>query len=212
MMTVVLKEYWEKAVSFEQWLDDVEANRELWQGIYERTRIEPDVVERVDAPYRLLVLAEDWCGDAVNAVPWIARLAEESDRLELRMLRRDENPALMATHTTRGSSSIPVVMVLDSTYSEVGWWGPRPEELQAWVLEEGLALPKAERYKRVRAWYARDRGRTTVAEILALIDDRAAVAAGEAERASVEAAGDNGADQVAGPRDRSGGAREAREA
>lgn len=177
-MTVVMREYWEAALPFEVWLEEVEANRELWRGIYERTRIEPEVVERVDGPFRLLVLAEDWCGDAVNTVPWIARLAEQSDQLEVRVLRRDENPALMATHTTAGAHSIPVVMVLDAAYTEVGWWGPRPEELQAWVLEEGLALPKAERYKRVRTWYARDRGRTTVAEILALIGGRA-VASGE---------------------------------
>ena len=97
-MTVGLKGYWEAAAPFDEWLDRVESNRDLWRGIYERTRIDPDTVARVDGPYRLLVLAEDWCGDAVNTVPWLARLAEESEHLELRVLRRDEHPALMATH------------------------------------------------------------------------------------------------------------------
>ena len=178
-MTVGLKRYWERAVPFDEWLEQVEANRDLWRGIYERTRIEPETVERMDGPYRLLVLAEDWCGDAVNTVPWLARLAEESEHLDLRVLRRDENPALMATHTTGGSHSIPVVMVLDDACVELGWWGPRPEELQAWVLEEGLALSKADRYRRVRSWYARDRGTTMLAEVLALIEERAAPAGGD---------------------------------
>ncbi|MFO7893804.1 MAG: thioredoxin family protein [Longimicrobiales bacterium] len=173
-MTTGLEEYWDKAVTFDRWLDQVEANRDLWRGIYDRAAVEPGVVDRVDGPFRLLVLAEDWCGDAVNTIPWLARLAEASHALELRILRRDENPALMASHTTGGSSSIPVVMVLDRAFHELGWWGPRPEELQAWVLEEGLALTKQERYMHVRAWYARDRGRTTLAEVLALIEREAA--------------------------------------
>lgn len=173
-MTTGLERYWDNAVPFDRWLDQVEANRDLWRGMYDRAVVEPRVVDRVDGPFRLLVLAEDWCGDAVNTIPWLARLAEASDALELRILRRDENPALMATHTTGGSSSIPVVMVLDRAFDELGWWGPRPDELQAWVLEEGLALTKQERYKRVRTWYARDRGRTTLAEVLALIEREAA--------------------------------------
>jgi hypothetical protein len=53
------------------------------------------------------VLSEDWCGDAVNSVPYLARLAELAPNLDLRVLARDENPDLMDAHLTRGSRSIP---------------------------------------------------------------------------------------------------------
>jgi hypothetical protein len=38
------------------------------------------------------------------------------------------------------------------------------------VIAEGLALPKPDRYPLVRAWYARDKGRTTISEILSIIE------------------------------------------
>src|SRR5690606_28194364 len=118
----------------------------------------------------LLVLNEDWCGDAVNTVPYVAALAEAVPGFELRIVGRDANPDLMDAHLTNGSRSIPVVIVLDEAYRELGWWGPRPRELQAWVLDEGLALPAEERYREIRKWYARDKGRTALAEIVALLE------------------------------------------
>ncbi|MEJ2541622.1 MAG: thioredoxin family protein [Gemmatimonadota bacterium] len=125
-------------------------------------------------PWYLLALSEDWCGDAVNALPIIARWAEAVPGMELRILGRDDNPELMDAHLTGGRSrSIPVVMVLDRDFREVGWWGPRPRVLQDWVLGEGRSLRPQERYKRVRSWYARDRGRTVLEELLALLGSTA---------------------------------------
>jgi hypothetical protein len=61
-------------------------------------------------------------------------------------------------------------MVLDDEFEEQGWWGPRPAMLQRWVLREGLLLPKEARYRRARRWYARDRGRTTIEEVLECLE------------------------------------------
>ena len=47
--------------------------------------------------------------------------------------------------------------------------GPRPSEIQDWVMDEGLGMPSPDRYKVVRRWYARDRGRSTVRELLDLL-------------------------------------------
>jgi hypothetical protein len=63
-----------------------------------------------------------------------------------------------------------VVMVLDDQFAECGWWGPRPHELQRWVIEVGLAMPSVERYRHIRAWYARDHARSTLDEIVSLIE------------------------------------------
>ena len=168
MMTVDLRAKWGEAVGFERWLDEAEKNVDLWRSLYERAKV-PDalVAQGAEGPYRFLVLAEDWCGDAVNTVPWLAKLTERVVGWELRLLNRDEHLDLMETHTTNGSLSIPVVMVLDGAFEEVAWWGPRPAALQAWVMDEGLSMPKKERYREVRTWYARDRGRTTLEDVLA---------------------------------------------
>ena len=158
------------APTFEQYLTTVEKNRDLWHGIYERARVPRDLMEAAEelgGRWHMLALSEDWCGDAVNLLPVIARWADELAGFDLRVLTRDENPDLMDAHLTGGRSrSIPIVILYDEEFEEVAWWGPRPDELQAFVLGEGREMESAERYRHVRRWYARDRGRTTLAEIL----------------------------------------------
>ena len=106
----------------------------------------------------------------MNAVPYLARRAELAPNLDLRVLPRDQNLDLMDAHLTGGARSIPVVLVYDDAFAEHGWWGPRPSELQAWVMGPGQALEKEARYKEVRTWYARDRGRSTLGEFVALLE------------------------------------------
>jgi hypothetical protein len=89
--------------------------------------------------------------------------------LSLRILQRDENPELMDRYLTNGSRSIPIVIALDEEFNELGHWGPRPTELQAWVMANKDTMPKPERYKEVRRWYARDRGETTIREVAAVL-------------------------------------------
>lgn len=174
----MLRERFSSAMSFAQFVKNVEANGELWPMMERRARVPAAILDQVrELPSRwhLLVLVEDWCGDAVNSVPPIAALADAAPNLELRVLGRNGNSDLMDAHLTQGSRSIPVVIVLDEDFEEVGWWGPRPAELQAWVRSEGVLMPKEERYKEVRRWYARDRGETTLREIVQLLQDAACV-------------------------------------
>jgi hypothetical protein len=163
---------YERALTFERYLEGVEKNRELWRAVHERVELPAELVEAARAAgggWHLLALSEDWCGDAVNTLPVVARLAAEVG-WDLRVLSRDANPDLMDAHLTNGRSrSIPVVIVYDALFREVGWWGPRPGEIQEWILGEGLAMPSPERYKVVRRWYAQDRGRTTLAELLEVV-------------------------------------------
>ena len=141
--------------------------------MYKRASVDADLVRRakeLGARWHLLVLNEDWCGDSSNILPYVARLTEEAPNLELRIIRRDENLDIMDAHLTGTSRSIPVIILLDDNFHECGWWGPRPAELQRWVVEEGLKLSKEERYKEVRRWYARDRGHSILREIVSTFE------------------------------------------
>jgi hypothetical protein len=165
----------ESAQTFEQYLSSVVKNRELWHAVWERVRLPAELIAearlRSDV-WRLAAVTEDWCGDAVNTLPAVARLAEEAG-WEFRCFARDANPDIMDGHLTNGRSrSIPIVIVYDADFEEIGWWGPRPREIQVWVMTEGLAMPSPERYKVIRRWYAQDRGRTTLEELLDIIPPR----------------------------------------
>jgi hypothetical protein len=165
------------APEFEEMLATATENADLWAAVWRRATVAEEYVRRVaglGGAWHLLVLSEDWCGDAVNVVPVVAKLAELSPNLDLRVLARDENLDLMDAHLTGTARSIPVVIALDDEFREQGWWGPRPADLQEWVLGAGRALEKDERYRQVRAWYARDRGTTTLEEVVGMLERAAA--------------------------------------
>ena len=148
-------------------------NHELWVALYKRITIPIEISARVEAlggRWHLLVLTEDWCGDSVNIVPIVAKLTESVSNMDMRMLARDENLDIMDSHLTGTSRSIPIVILLNPKYEECGWWGPRPRELQKWVVEKGMKLPKEERYKEVRTFYARDHGLTTMRELVEMLE------------------------------------------
>jgi hypothetical protein len=150
-------------------------NRPLWEGVTNRVSIPLEIPARLQAlggHWHMLVLNEDWCGDAVNIVPIVGKLADSVSNMDLRILARDENLDIMDAHLTDGKSrSIPIVILLDEDFRECGWWGPRPHALQRWVKEEGLTLPKEERYHAIRTFYARDRGVTTMNEIVGMLEE-----------------------------------------
>ena len=98
---MTLKRQYCEATPFSNFLDGVEANVHLWRSLARRAEVTDDVVERVRAlgqRWHLLVLAEDWCGDAVNTLPVLAKLADIAENLDLRVLSRDKNPDLMDSH------------------------------------------------------------------------------------------------------------------
>lgn len=168
-----MKNRFEAGLSFPDYLKTVRKHEELWRAVYERARVPADVLEAacgVPGVWRLLALSEDWCGDASNILPVVARFAEAAPNVEMRVLSRDENPDLMDAHLTGGRSrSIPVVMLLDAAWKEVAWWGPRPAALQEWATGEGLGLEPGPRYAKMRAFYARDKGKSVLAEILKMM-------------------------------------------
>lgn len=168
-----LLDRFESGLTFSEYLETVRKHEELWRGVWKRARISDELLARARAlpgSWRLLVLSEDWCGDAVNIVPVAARLAESLPAVDLRVLERDRNLDIMDAHLTNGRSrSIPVIVLLDQDGVERDWWGPRPSALQRWVMEEGMKMEPDARYKETRSFYARDKGRTTAQEIVEMI-------------------------------------------
>ena len=168
-----MRDRFESALPFPEYLETVRRNEQLWRGVYARVRLPADIVDEarsVPGTWHLLALSEDWCGDAVNILPVVARLTEALDGVDLRVLARDDNLDIMDAHLTNGTSrSIPVVILLDEEYHERGWWGPRPGVLQRWVMDEGMKMEPGPRYAETRRFYARDKGKAIFAEVLDLM-------------------------------------------
>jgi hypothetical protein len=170
-MTWPFARLWDEAWTFDEFIARAAPqHRDLWQAVHRLAKVpEWALVEaRTLPPLRLVVLTEDWCGDAVNTLPVLAKWAAAA-AIPLRVLRRDAYPEVMDRYLTNGARAIPVVIVLTSAMDEVGWWGPRPRALQEWVGEQRRAgRDQKELYPEIRRWYARDKGETTLREVLAV--------------------------------------------
>ncbi len=172
-MTWRFAHLWDGALGFERFVAESEAKHaEMWSAVHRTARIPDELVAEAAAlgrPVRLVAIVEDWCGDAINTVPVVARWVEAVPGFELRLLRRDQHADLMDAYLTGASRSIPVVIGLTEAMDELGHWGPRPAALQAWVMERKRAGAGKEIYPEIRRWYAQDRGESTLREILAVL-------------------------------------------
>ncbi len=168
----VFGDKWNAALTFERFVEDAEQNVGLWEGVYRTVSIPGwarEELHELGTDLRILILAEDWCGDAANSVPVLAKLGAAAENVDVRILKRDENPDVMDRYLTNGTRSIPIAILLDSQFNELGHWGPRPNELQRWVMENKDTLSKEERYPLVRRWYAKDKGESTLREMLDIL-------------------------------------------
>jgi len=99
---------WDQALTYDEFVKQSTEHCALWTGVYRLAHIPLGRFERAcerGRKFRLLALAEDWCGDASNTIPYVAKLGAQAHCLEMRILRRDEHPEVMdryLTGTARG--------------------------------------------------------------------------------------------------------------
>ena len=162
---------WEEAIRWDRFLTPTMELAALWTGVVRQASPLPWAVARLGTgdPPRFLSIAHDWCWDAANSMPWLAALVGAVPGAELRIILRDDHPEVIDQFLTNGTRSIPIVVGLGPNDTILGHWGPRPAKLQAWVVENKPTMPKDQRYVEMRRWYLRDKGESTIREILTAI-------------------------------------------
>ena len=134
-------------------------------------RLSPELtlaLDNLDKPVHWLVITEQWCGDAAQTLPLMAKAADGSDgMLTLSMIQRDVYPELIDQFLTRNARSIPKLIQLNENHQVTGIWGPRPLPAQKLVDE---LKEKSQPYGDVlHSWYARDRYKTLNGELAGLL-------------------------------------------
>ena len=124
--------------------------------------------------YIWLVISEGWCGDAAQILPILNKMAEESGKIDLKIVLRDENEDLMNLFLTKKAKAIPIVIVIDKETSEVvGSWGPRPKgaaDLINKYKKEFGALDETAKTD-LQLWYLHDKGLSTQEELINLTEN-----------------------------------------
>jgi len=169
---------YDDGVAFSAFLASADQRRETWHDNYERSALPAPTMERLRAlsgAWRLLVVAEDWCGDSANTIPYLARLVEAAEGLEMRVIDSQAGRRLMEAYPTPdGRPATPTVLVLDGAGREVGCWVERPTALQEWFLANEDRLEDEDLYDRKYAWYDWDVGEHTAADLLDVLEGAAA--------------------------------------
>jgi hypothetical protein len=128
-------------------------------------------IKNLNKKYIWLVLSEGWCGDAAQIVPVIDKLAKVSENIELRIVLRDDNNALMQHFLTNGGKAIPKLIVLDAESLEVlADWGPRPSGAKQLILNYKAAHGVVDETAKIelQKWYLHDKGISIQNEIVEL--------------------------------------------
>lgn len=125
--------------------------------INEETAVE---IKAINEPQTWLVLTEGWCGDAAQNIPVIHKIAELSNKIDLKLVLRDENEELMDLFLTNGGRSIPKLIALDSENNVIDTWGPRPTTATKMVADykakHGSLDPQFK--QDLQVWYNKDKG------------------------------------------------------
>ena len=165
---------YDQGITWAAFLDGARARTDEWRPRYSNAAVSADTVSRLRAlPSRrkLLVVAEDRCGDSAQTIPYVARLVDAApDRLELRLVNSRVGREIMSAHrTTDGRAATPTVIVLDAEGRFLAAWTERPAPLQALMIEQKKTLSSDDLHDAAAKWYAADAGRTAVAELTTLI-------------------------------------------
>jgi len=128
-------------------------------------------LDNLNKGFTFLVIAEGWCGDAAQILPIINKVAEASDKIEFKIVLRDENEDLMNQYLTNGSKSIPKVLILDQDNHVIDSWGPRPFIASKMVVDyKALNGSLDEDFKKnLQIWYNKDKGNNTQNELLRML-------------------------------------------
>ena len=129
-------------------------------------------LENLKKEYTWIVIAESWCGDAAQILPVINKMASVSDKINLRIVLRDDNEELMNQFLTNGTKSIPKLIIIDKESNDVAAdFGPRPIMAKQLILdykaEHGVVDETAK--IELQKWYLQDKGISTQNEIVELM-------------------------------------------
>ena len=129
----VTRERFESGMTYDQYKAQMTRNQERFAANERAVTLRPEELapwQRLARPLHVLALAEDWCGDVIDNLPILGRLAAESGKLDVRIFLRDQNLDLIDQYLKEGKfRSIPVFVFFDEQFRELGRFIERPDSV-----------------------------------------------------------------------------------
>ena len=141
----ITREQFAEGLDTETYLaEKVEANRDRFlQNLSEFELTDEDKAFFAEHPVSIAAFGEDWCTDVVQFLPVVMKLAQEAPNVDLRIFERDDNVELMTPYLKEGKyQSIPVFVVMDDQWNEMGHFIERPAAVTQKMAEETVRFAK----------------------------------------------------------------------
>ncbi len=136
------------------------------------------IPERFQQPFKetcekqtWLAISEPWCGDAAQTLPFVNKIAELSENIDLKIVLRDEHTELMDQFLTNGSKSIPKLVILNDQFEVLAHWGPRSQAATKLVVDYKTEHGQLDDdfKKQLQVWYNKDKGESIVNELATIV-------------------------------------------
>lgn len=126
----ITRERFEQGLTYEGFKAAMTRNQERFEANEQGASFDADDLStftNLPETLNVVVIAEDWCGDVVDNLPLLGRIAQESNKLNLRIFLRDQNLDLIDQYLNEGKHrSIPVFVFFDQQFNELGIFIERP--------------------------------------------------------------------------------------
>lgn len=170
---------YDSGLTYDTFLDGARLRRQGWLDRTESAAVPDELVARANAvagTWRLLVVAFDGCGDSMNQVPFVAKLAAQVNGLEIRIVNPGQGRAVREAHRSLdGRIATPTYVLIDTAGNESGCIVELPTALRRWsheAREGGVSLDSIHGYQ--STFYDTDRGVAITTEIVELLEAAAA--------------------------------------
>lgn len=143
-----------------------------WDKTIKVSEVVKEKVSDFNGNVTWLVITESWCGDAAHVIPVLNKIAELSDGIDLKLVFRDDNEALMDQFLTNGGRAIAKLIMIDNAIGEViNTFGPRPTEATQMVndykMQHGLLTPEFK--EDLQGWYNKNKGQNVIEDLMKLL-------------------------------------------
>lgn len=161
--------------TFTDFVAAAKARRDGWVKLADSAEVAAPVIARAKAAanggsWRLLVVAIDACGDSMNSVPYVARVAALAG-IDLRIVLPTAGRSVQESHRSLdGRTATPTFVLLDAAGNERGCVVEQPKALREWAAPARATVSLDSVHAGIRAFYATDRGASIALETVEMLE------------------------------------------
>jgi len=163
---------WENAIEYTKFLKGARENVEIMKARYSDLQITEQDLENLRSlqnDLRILAIGTDRCSDTAGNLPILAKMADISSKIQLRILDSDANAKYHQHFKVNGKRKTPVVLFLSLEHEELCRWVERPNAAYK-VINEATNPSLESRTKELKNIYSDPEiQRQSVNEFMSLI-------------------------------------------